>query len=100
MKSLSKVFKVPVRHSSNFRLGTSQEQKLETELGEVTFLFLPPSTMMPTGKEARGTRTRWHSKRLNGNKLQIGCARGMITIYYITAQLCYNKISPLKIKGL
>ena len=56
MKSLSKVFKILVRHSRNFRLGASQEQKLETELGEVTFLFLPPSSMMPTGKKARETR--------------------------------------------
>lgn len=80
MKSLPKVFKGPGRHSSNFRLGASQEQKLETEFGEVTFLFLPASSMMPIGKEARQAGIRWHSERLKGDKtLQIGCTRGTVT---------------------
>lgn len=96
MKSLPKVSKVPVRHSSNVRLDASQEQKLKTELGEVTFPFLPSSSVMSIEKEARETGITWDRQRMKEDKkLQIGCARGMITIYDITANLCYNKISLL-----
>lgn len=100
MESLPEVFKVPVRHSSNIRLNASQEQKLKTELGEVTFSCLPLSSMMPIGKAARETGiTRDRERMKEDKKLQIGCARGMITIYYITAHLCNNKISLLKIRA-
>lgn len=76
IKSLSKEFIIPVRHSSNFRLGASQDQKLETVLGEVTFPFPPPSSTIPTRKQTKEIGIKWRSWRLTRDeKLQIGCTK-------------------------
>lgn len=84
MKSLSKACKFLVRLSRNFSLCAGQEQKLEKGVRRGNFSVPPPfQYQMPTGKEARETGIGWHSERLKGDKkLQIGCARGVITLLH------------------